>query len=134
PSHTSKSQRHVVFLALSRGHGVLHGVLLGPPPSLRALRLCFRTLVRTLHRYYAAVRLLTGVHERLRLSPSRSVLLSFAGASEVSRFSYMLFLRVRGVFDYAGFHRNSRYRFDECCLPLLSTGSASQLAFSQLYS
>src|SRR5579871_6879156 len=78
-SHTSKSRRHAVFLALSRGHGVLHGVLLGPPPSLRALLLYFHTLVRTLHRYYAAVRLLTSVHARLRLSPSRSGLLSFAG-------------------------------------------------------
>jgi hypothetical protein len=63
----------------------------------------------------------------------RSGLLSFAGTSEVSRFSCMLFLRVRGIFDYAGFHRNSRYRFDGYCLPLLSTGSTSQLAFSQLY-
>ena len=48
------------------------------------------------------------------------------GATEVSRFSCMLFLSVRGVSDYAGFRRHLRWRTVGCGLPLTSTGSASR--------
>ena len=59
--------------------------------------------VRLVHRYYGAVRLLRDVRVRL-------VVFAFADRSrswlvrdvlEVSRFSCMLFLGVRGFFDYA---------------------------------
>src|SRR5215472_16018440 len=39
----------------------------------------------------------------------------------------MKFLGVPGVFDYAGLHRNSHYRFRPCCLPRIYTASASGL-------
>jgi len=59
--------------------------------------------------------------------PSPAVLrLTFAvGISEVSRFSYMKFLGVPGVFDYAGPNRNSRWRSCSCCLPGITRSSAS---------
>src|SRR5271166_5321045 len=50
-----------------------------------------------------------------------------AGVSEVSRFSCMKLLGVSGVFDYAGLGRNSRWRSCPCCLPPISTTSASGL-------
>src|SRR5580692_4071958 len=43
---------------------------------------------------------------------------------EVSRFSCMLFLSVRGFLDYAGPVGHSRYRGHPCCLPPLEMGSA----------
>src|SRR5216684_8872116 len=43
---------------------------------------------------------------------------------EVSRFSCMLFLSVRGFLDYAGPVDHSRYRGQPCCLPPLRMGSA----------
>ena len=55
-----------------------------------------------------------------------------AASDEVSRFSCMLFLSVHGVCDYAGPLSNSRFRPSACGLPLLSTGSASRVAFSKL--
>src|SRR5881296_2877749 len=48
--------------ALSPGRGRLHDVLFGRLPSLHALRRQLPTVVRTLRRYYAPVRLPTGVH------------------------------------------------------------------------
>jgi hypothetical protein len=50
-----------------------------------------------------------------------------AGVSEVSRFSWMKFLGVSGVFDYAGLNKDSRYRPCSCCLPRILTASASGL-------
>jgi len=58
--------------------------------------------------------------------PSPAVLPGLAaGVPEVSRFSCMKFLGVSGVFDYAGLTRGSRYRPYSCCLPHISTASAS---------
>src|SRR5947199_10757788 len=48
--------------ALSPGRGRLLSVLFGRSPSLHALRRRITTVVRTLRRYYATVRLPTGVH------------------------------------------------------------------------
>ena len=63
--------------ALSPGRGRLPDVLLGRSPSLHALRRCLLTLVRTLRRYYATVRLPTDVHVGLRahglLQPARRI-------------------------------------------------------------
>jgi len=55
-----------------------------------------------------------------------------AASDEVSRFSCMQFLSVPGVYDYVGSPALSRYRWRPYCLPLLSTGSASQTSFSKL--
>src|ERR1700720_3571961 len=47
-------------------------------------------------------------------------------APEVSRFSCMLFLSVRGFLDYAEPADRSRFlRSQPCCLPLLGRGAAS---------
>src|ERR1700685_1348595 len=52
-------------------------VLLGLRPSLRWLRGSLTFVVRQLHRYYGAVRLLQNVHVRMTgLSPSRTGLLT----------------------------------------------------------
>ena len=63
-------------------------------------------------------------------SGRHAVLLS--GDAEVSRFSCMKFLSVRGVYDYAGSATGSRYRLLRCGLPHTSTGSAPQTVFSKL--
>src|SRR5271170_7248543 len=39
------------------------------------------------------------------------------GVLEISRFSCMLFLSVRGFFDYAGANSHSRLAWLPCCLP-----------------
>jgi len=77
--------------------------------------------------HYAAVRFLGDVHAgRTALAFSRRPAAWFAaGVSEVSRFSCMKFLGVPGVYDYAGLTRGSRYRPCSCCLPHISTASAS---------
>jgi len=63
--------------ALSPGRGRLPNVLLGRLPSLHALRPRLPALVRTLRRYYATVRLPTGVHVGLLahglLQPARRI-------------------------------------------------------------
>src|ERR1700678_2910536 len=52
-------------------------VLLGLRPSLRWLRGSLTFVVRQLHRYYGAVRLLQNVHARIMdISPSRTGLLA----------------------------------------------------------
>ena len=68
-----------------------------------------------------------------RLSPSPAGLpLLLAANDEVSRFSCMQFLSVPGVCDYVGSLAVSRWRLLACGLPLLTTGSASQMSFSKL--
>src|SRR6266852_7356944 len=66
--------------------------------------------------------------------PSAVRLLAFSDGSrsrlgrdvpEVSRFSCMLFLSVRGFLDYAEPADHSRYRGQPYCLPPLRMGSAS---------
>src|SRR5260370_410111 len=59
--------------------------------------------------------------------------LSGRGAPEVSRFSCMLFLSVRGFSDYAGPTSHSRLAWLSCCLPPLGKESAScSIGFSKL--
>src|SRR6266852_288205 len=75
-AHTEQAAR-LVGPALCPGRGRLLGVLLGRPPSLRALRRRLPVLVRALRRYYAAVRLPIHVRAGLRahalLQPARRV-------------------------------------------------------------
>ena len=63
--------------ALRPGRGRLPDVLLGRSPSLHILRRWLLTVVRTLRRYYATVRLPIGVHVGLRaqglLQPARHI-------------------------------------------------------------
>ena len=68
--------------------------------------------VRQVHRYYGAVRLLRSVPRPLYgFSPFRTGLDPgwIREVPEVSRFSCMLFLSVRGFLDYAGPTDHSRY-------------------------
>jgi len=97
--------RHLPVLC--RGRVVLADVLLGSRPSLHHLRRGLRLLVRRLHRYYGAIRPLSGVHVRRAAwaFPDRS---PEGNTEEVSRFSCMQFLSVPGVSDYAGPPAGSR--------------------------
>jgi hypothetical protein len=85
----------------------LAGVLLASRPSLHPLRGGWRLVVRRLHRYYGAIRLLSGVRVRRAASafPDR-----FPGGNteEASRFSCLQLLSVPGVYDYAGSVAGSR--------------------------
>ncbi len=115
-SHTVQSLGHALP-ALCRVHVRLNDVLLRLCPSLHKLREGFSFLVRLLHRYYSTVRLLH--HLRVR----RSVM-AFAdrpcssnqGVLEISRFSCMLFLSVRGFSDYAGPNSHSGLAWLPYCL------------------
>ena len=94
--------------ALCRMRVKLGVVLLGLRPSLRWLRGSLTLVVRQLHRYYGAVRLLQNVHARMMdffTFPDRS---ARADALEVSRFSCTLCADVPGLFDYAGPSGHSR--------------------------
>ena len=95
-------------------------VLLDQRPSLLTLRRRFPIIVRVIHGYCSAVRLLRDVHMgRAALAFShRPVMWFTSGISEVSRFSCLELLDVHGVYDYAGPIRNSRYRSGPYCLPL----------------
>ena len=85
--------------------------------SLPNLRRRFPALVWLVHRYYTEVRPSAACMSGLRpwALPDRPVTAS--GITEVSRFSCMKFLSVRGVYDYAGPGSGSRYRHRRCCLP-----------------
>src|SRR5260370_20783235 len=57
------------------------------------------------------------------------------GVLEISRFSCMLFLRVRGFLDYAGPNKPLANTWLSCCLPPLGMESAScSIGFSKLNS
>ena len=57
------------------------------------------------------------------------------GVQEISRFSCMLYLSVRGFSDYAGPSHHSRLTWLPCCLPPLGMESAScSIGFSKLNS
>src|SRR5512136_2177334 len=94
-SHTCQSLGHAFLPSLCRVRAGLTDVLLSLHPSLPSLRI--RTFfhlfsfVRLVHRYYAAVRPLRFVRAcRTAIAfTSRSVPLSWADISEVSRFSCM---------------------------------------------
>jgi len=78
-----------------------------PSPNLRRVRVL---VVRLDHQYYGAVRLLPGVHARRAVVTFTDRSGSFdPDTQEISRFSCMLFLSVRGIFDYAGPTSRSRF-------------------------
>ena len=108
-SHTIQSLGHS-FPTLCRASVGLNDVLLGPRPFLPSLRRRSLFFVRLVHRYYGAVRLLRSVHVRIVACAfaNRPRSLSGRGTPEVSRFSCMLFLSVRGFSDYAGPSDRSR--------------------------
>ena len=125
----------------------LAAVLLGTRPSLQnLLRLARPSLVRLLHRYY-----IRGLG-RIPTPPSRSCpALAFRlpgpdCSTQPKRRSpvfedwvlvHMVSPLVEGggagLFDYVELRSASRSRLRRCCLPLLTTGSASQTSFSELY-
>jgi hypothetical protein len=95
---------------------------------LHLLRCRLPGIVRRLQRYYRTVRLPVLVHRR-RVSldfPTRPAPPSGAGEHRTSRFSCEVSPYVHGVSDRAGSVRISRCRCARCCLPLLSTASASR--------
>ena len=121
---------------LCRGRVVRTNVLLGWRPSLHKLRpatgvvVVFVCFIGTSPPSYSSPPFMPDV----RLSPSPAGLLILRAVSdEVSRFSCMQFhqrawgLRLRGIT-----RRLAKYRRRVCSLPLLSTGSASQKAFTKL--
>ena len=112
----------------------LMSVLLDQRPSLLTLRQWFLTFVRMIHRYCSAVRLLRDVHVgRTAFAFSHRPVVWFTSSiSEVSRFSCTELLDVRGVYDYAGPARSSRYRSRSCCLPLCRQRRRPDCNFSKL--
>ena len=100
--HTVQSPEPA-FPALCRVHVGLNDVLLSLCSSLPGLRGKLSFLVRLVHGYYGTVRLLLYVHVRRSVYGLRGPVLVFAqDVQEISRFSCMLFLSVRGFSDYAG--------------------------------
>src|SRR5215471_828582 len=75
-SHTAQSLGHA-FPALCRTRVGLNDVLLGPRPSLPNLRGRQVLVVRLVHRYYDAVRLLLNVHVRRSVYHLRGPVLIF---------------------------------------------------------
>ena len=72
-------------------------------PSLPNLRRRLPLFVRLVHRYYGTVRLLLYVHVRRSVYGLRGPVLLFdQDVQEISRFSCMLFLSVRGFLDCLG--------------------------------
>ena len=108
----------------------LDRVSLDQPPSLHRLRRRCSGLVRRLRRYYAAVRLPTSVrHRRVSLDfPMRSAFATAADGRGTSRFPCRVFPYMRGVSDRAGFLSVLPERRLGCCLPPISTASASRRA------
>ena len=99
----------------------------GQTPSLHPLRRHFSGLVQGLRHYYRSVRLPAVVlHRRSSLDFSMRPTPHFVGGRRISRFSRRLLPCMLGVSDLAGYHRTSPSRPVGCCLPLLSTGSASR--------
>ena len=82
----------------------------------------------------SAARLLRDVHAgRTAIAFfHRPVVWFTSSISEVSRFSCIEFLDVRGVYDYAGPARSSRYRSRSCCLPLCRQRRRPDCNFSKL--
>ena len=120
--------------ALSRVHVKSGVVLLGPNPSLRNLRRGLRPFVRLLHRYYGAVRLLSGVHVRLVViglpEPVRR-----GGHQRGLPVLVHVVSRRAGVFDYAGPDGNSRIALlASVAFPLTEKGRHPVIPFSELNS
>src|SRR5262249_51680429 len=115
--------------ALSPGRGRLPDVLFGRLPSLYALRQRFPTVVRTLRRYYATVRLPTGVHAGLLahglLQPSHRLSAPQASAAVgVSRSGGVVFRCVLGFSAGAVSGGSLRPPPRRYCLPSCGTTSA----------
>jgi hypothetical protein len=123
------------YPALSPGRAARAHIPLDLLPSLQLLRSDQRhQFVRSLRRYYAAVRLPASVHHR-RTSLDFSMRPSHAGLGgrRISRFSRKLLRCLPGVFDLAGYQRSSPKRRVGCCFPLSSSRSASRTKpFSRL--
>jgi hypothetical protein len=117
--------------ALRRSRVGLCNVLLDPRSSLPNLRQRFPALVRLVHRYYTEVGLLHGVLIRRSAIGLSGRPVTASGAMEVSRFSCMKFLSVRGVCDYAGPGSDSRYRRCRCCLPQPQLSRRTRIKFSR---
>ena len=99
------------------------------PPSLPRLRCQSLGFVRRVYRYYEAVRLPTSVHHRCASFdfPTRSAVLSSADRRGISRFPHKVPAYMHGVSDRAGSEYASRWRRAQCCLPPISTASASRI-------
>src|SRR5260370_27518138 len=103
---------------LCRVHVRLNDVLLRLCPSLPNLRRRSPSFVRLAHRYYGTVRLLQHVHVRIAACGLRGpALIVRPGVLEISRFSCMLSLSVRGFLDYAGPSNPLAIAWLLCCLP-----------------
>jgi len=115
------------FRALSPERVALGRVPLGAFPLLRRLRCRFLGF-RPLHRFYGTVRLPASVrHRRTSFDfPIRSTVLSSADRRGISRFPNKVLAYMHGVSDRAGSWYTLRWRCTRCCLPTISTASASR--------
>ena len=112
---------------------LLFSSVTGLPSAASASRVS-ASLVQLLRRYYARVRLLARVHARIMLLASRAD--PVAGWPRMPARSLgsraCSFSTCSWLLDYAGPDGNSRWRSHQCCLPVRSTRSASEMRFSKL--
>ena len=112
-------------------------VLLGPWPSLPGLRgRLLSDFVRLVHRYYAKVRILHHVHDRLvanRLHGPARVVLGFRHGGGLPVLVHVVSQRARGLRLRGAAARTRVYRPCWCCLPPMCTRSAPRICnFSKL--
>jgi len=107
-------------------------VLLDQRPSLPTLRPRCSLVVRMVHGYYAAVRLLGSVRTGRLASAFTPRSLPSRDVPQVSRFSCRKCLGVLGVYDYAGLAPASHYRLGSCGLPLVRQRRRPDCLFSKL--
>ena len=114
------SKRWVMHIpAQSQEHVRLHDVLLQLHPSLPTLRSSLRCLVRMVHRYYGAVRLLQHVHIRRAALGLHGP--AFANCrrrtGDLPVLVHVVFSACTGSHDYAGPDSHSRITHLPFCLP-----------------
>src|SRR6266478_6490194 len=117
-----------VFPARCPGRVLLGQVPFGQTASLHPLRHWLPSLVQGLRRYCRSVRLPASVrHRRTSFDfPIRSTVLSSADRRGISRFPNKVLAYMHGVSDRAGSWYTLRWRCTRCCLPTISTASASR--------
>src|SRR5205814_287701 len=115
-AHAAQSLGHSCS-ALCRWSVGLHVVLLGLPPSLRRLRRGLPLIVRLLHWYYAAVRLLHRVHARITARRLRGPVYRFDRRSGGLPVLVHVVSRRARVFDLAASCPGSRFCRLERLLP-----------------
>jgi hypothetical protein len=135
-SHTAQSLGHW-FPALSRARVGRSDVLLSPRPFLPCLRRRLLLVVRQVHRYYGAVRLLWNVPSRcaaIRLFGLVSILVGSRGSRGLPVLVHVVSQRARVLRLRSASRPLANLRGRLCCLPCWGSGRRSIPSFSELHS